>query len=238
MKYKVGDRVKIVAKRTGEGWNSDGYMDKWLGKTMTVTDITMNCYKMAEDVGDRGPYTGWCWWEHMIEGLANDTHKIVITTDGKTTLARLYDGKTVVKSAEAKCSQEDTFDFMIGAKIALDRLNAPKSAPEEKEFIPHLIGSSGSRRGNIGSLTNYKDAIGRILRVGDTVELYDEHLVCHGEKAIARDDDVGETFVMGIRIDCNSKTGSIRDWKIIKKRSFDQVADRENVNGIVYIKTK
>jgi hypothetical protein len=232
MKYKVGDRVKIVAKRTGEGWNSDGEMDKWLGKTMTVTGITMNCYKMAEDVGDRTPYGGWCWWEHMIEGLANDTQKIVITTDGKTTLARLYDGKNVVKSAEAKRSSEDAFDFMTGAKIALERLNAP-----EEKFVQRLE-CRNEFYGKIGEKTDIKDAIGRPLRIGDTVELYDRDLKYVAEEAIVFDNDNGEAFVMGIRIDCKTNGAITGGWKIIKKRSFDEVADREKVGSITYIKTK
>ena len=35
MKYKVGDRVRIVSKRT-DRMNADGGMDRWLGKIMTV----------------------------------------------------------------------------------------------------------------------------------------------------------------------------------------------------------
>lgn len=57
--------------------------------------------------------------------------KIIITTDGKTTLARLYDGNKVVKSAEAKCSQSDTFDFVVGAKLAFERLTKPAEQPKE-----------------------------------------------------------------------------------------------------------
>ena len=59
-------------------------------------------------------------------------NKIVITTDGKTTTANLYDGKNVVKTTTAKCSPDDTFDFETGAKIAFDRLI---NVPEEKPLL-------------------------------------------------------------------------------------------------------
>lgn len=59
-----------------------------------------------------------------------ETQKIVITSDGKTTTARLYDGKTVLRSAEAKCSPKDTYSFEAGALIAFERLISKK--PEEK----------------------------------------------------------------------------------------------------------
>ena len=163
--------------------------------------------------------------------LAEDyNHKIVITTDGKTTLARLYDGKTVIKSAGAKCSPDDTFDFAVGAKLAMERLNAP-----EEKFVPHLR-NCGDYYGDIGEETNYKDAIGRPLRIGDTIELYNDELCYRGEEAIVRSD--GKTFVMGIEMACDEATGSTSEWKIIKKRSFDEVAHGEKVGDITYIKTE
>ncbi len=75
-------------------------------------------------------------------------NKIVITTDGKTTTAKLYDGKKFIKSAKAKCSPDDEFDFGIGSALALERLmgNPDATLPEEKaptfkeslEFIDKL----------------------------------------------------------------------------------------------------
>lgn len=77
MKYKIGDRVRIVSsKETSVGWNSDGLMDKWLGKVMTIRNIQGDAYKMIEDKGEfcRG---GWFWFENMIEGLADNSKKKV-----------------------------------------------------------------------------------------------------------------------------------------------------------------
>lgn len=49
--------------------------------------------------------------------------KILITTDGTTTLARLYEGNKVIKTAEAKCHPDDVFEFLEeGAPRAFDRL--------------------------------------------------------------------------------------------------------------------
>ncbi len=125
-KYNVGDRVRIVKE-----WNKDtcqsifGSMDKWLGKVMTIKRVVdsygFGVYQMVEDQNECPG--GWFWNEACIAGLATeDNRKIVITTDGKETLARLYDGKKVIKSASAKCSPSDKFDFNTGVKIAIDRL--------------------------------------------------------------------------------------------------------------------
>lgn len=123
-KYKVGDKVRIVSE-----WNEKtmeaafGSMDKWLGKVMTIrevwTDYGRAVYKMEEDKND--VTNGWVWNEACIAGLANEK-KIVITTDGKTTTAKMYDGKSCIKVSEARCCPSDTFDFQTGAEIAFDRI--------------------------------------------------------------------------------------------------------------------
>lgn len=140
MKYKVGDKVRIVSE-WGEGCRQspDGRMDKWLGKVMTIrrVDDTGSYYKMKEDKGEYAD-TGWYWYENSIEGLACE-NKIVITSDGTETTARLYDGKKVVKTATAKCSPEDKFDFETGATIAFDRLFEKY---EKKEEPKHFSGKA------------------------------------------------------------------------------------------------
>lgn len=57
-----------------------------------------------------------------LEHIKKPECKIVITTDGKTTTAKLYDGRKTIREAKAVCSDSDTFDFNIGAGIALARL--------------------------------------------------------------------------------------------------------------------
>lgn len=67
MKYKVGDKVRIVNERV-KGMNSDGKMDCWLGKVMTINEVIEDykrCpYKMKEDE------RYWSWSNDMIAGLA------------------------------------------------------------------------------------------------------------------------------------------------------------------------
>lgn len=65
-----------------------------------------------------------------IEKITTCDEKIVITTDGKATLARLYENGKVTKTAEAKCSPDDKFDFAVGAKLAFERLNE-KTEPKK-----------------------------------------------------------------------------------------------------------
>ena len=140
MKYKVGDKVRIVSK-WGKGCYQDpeGKMDKWLGKVMTIISVDCNreCYKMREDESEQDGY-GWYWYENSIEGLACEK-KIVITPDGVETLTRLYDGNKVIKTATAKCSPNDKFDFETGATIAFDRLFDKYEKEESKYFNGKVV---------------------------------------------------------------------------------------------------
>ena len=133
IKYKVGDKVRIVSE-WGKGCcqSLNGKMDKWLGKIMTVRYVGITLYKMVEDIEDN-EWGGWVWSENCIAGLACE-NKIVITSDGEKTLARLYDGNKVIKTATAKCSPADKFSFETGAKIAFERLFDSEEKEEPKYF--------------------------------------------------------------------------------------------------------
>ena len=70
MKYKVGDKVRIVSEWGKGCWqNLNGEMDKWLGKVMTVRRVGATTYRMVEDTEDND-WGGWVWKENCIEGLA------------------------------------------------------------------------------------------------------------------------------------------------------------------------
>ena len=146
MKYKVGDKVRIVSEwGEGCGQNKRGEMNKWLGKNMTIRDIYHDCYyKMKEDVAERRG-DGWLWNDNCIAGFACE-NKIVITSDGEKTLARLYDGKKVIKTATAKCLPDDDFDFETGAAIAFDRL----FDKHEKEKPKYFNGKAVCVHGELG----------------------------------------------------------------------------------------
>ena len=129
-KYKVGDRVIIeesniesVAHHKGlvgvieKVWHTPGGHDYWV---------------MPEK---KGVGAAWC----RVRCLAPS--KIVVTTDGQTTTAKMFSGKELVKSAEAKCSPSDTFNFETGAAIALDRLlDREEKAELVKPVNPFKVG--------------------------------------------------------------------------------------------------
>lgn len=64
-------------------------------------------------------------------------NKIVITTNGAETLARLYSGDKVTKTASTKCSSTDTFSFAMGAKIAFERLMQDKPVEPIKPAVDY-----------------------------------------------------------------------------------------------------
>ena len=122
-KYKVGDKVRIVDHRTGR-MNILGEMDKWLGKVMTIRDLSSPGYLMREDYGENYGY-GWLWDDDMISGLAEPEREpctVELRFDGMITTATLKRGGRDVKTAEARCNPKDTYSRAEGARVAVERL--------------------------------------------------------------------------------------------------------------------
>lgn len=172
----------------------------------------------------------------VIEYKPNAKQTIVIKTDGNTVTAYMGDKRGV-----AKCNPVDTFDLYTGAKLALDRLFDKDERTEQvqEHFVPYLIAENTKcHYGIIGTPTKYRDITGKLLFVGDVVDLY-----WGGEKIITtcvvQDQDITKQFVMGIEMRCDDKKGRITDgWKVLKTRGYDEVDDGESVYCIKYIKSK
>ena len=142
-KYKCGDNVRIVSKRTQQCWNP--YMDKYLGKTMTIIKSGINnegvYYCMEEDLDD---FLGhWCWYEDMIAGLAEPEREpctVELRFDGMITTATLKRGGRDVKTAEARCNPEDTYSRAEGARVAVERLFEKKRKEDKPEKYTPKVG--------------------------------------------------------------------------------------------------
>lgn len=140
MKYKIGDKVRIVDYRTYR-MNDFGKMDKWLGKVMTIRDLSSPGYWMREDYGENNGY-GWLWDDDMISGLAEPEREpctVVLRFDGMITTATLKRGGRDVKTAEARCNPKDTYSRAEGARVAVERLFEKKRKEDKpKESKPKM----------------------------------------------------------------------------------------------------
>lgn len=143
MKYKVGDKVRIVSKRPQRYWNPE--MDKYLGKTMTVTASGRNgrgetYYRMFED--RTSEHIWWYWYEDMISGLAEPKQEpctVELRFDGMITTATLKRGWRDVKTAEAQCNPKDTYSRAEGARVAVERLFEKKRKEDKpKDSKPKM----------------------------------------------------------------------------------------------------
>lgn len=110
-KFKIGDRV-IAKKNTPYKITTNG----WKGVVVALYDNTIR----AKDVIGSAVFS--LDPKYFDLDTTPTNQKIVITTDGTTTTAKMYDGKTVVKAAESKRNPDDKFDFETGAKVAFNRL--------------------------------------------------------------------------------------------------------------------
>lgn len=82
-------------------------------------------FKVGDKVGGKIEETRW-FDDYMLEPATRPVkpQEIHITTDGLTTHAVLKEGGKVVKRAKATCNEKDTYDFGIGAELAMERLFA------------------------------------------------------------------------------------------------------------------
>lgn len=117
-KFKVGDYVVC---------NTDIFCTickGWVGKVVKILP--------DNEVKVEGLYgTVQCDTKYFDLYTKDQPTKIVITTDGKTTTAKMYRDKSVVKVETTKCHPDDRFDFTVGARIAFDRLVGKKKEEPE-----------------------------------------------------------------------------------------------------------
>ena len=167
-KYKVGDKVRIVSKRPQRNWNPE--MDKYLGKTMTITASGRNrdgeiYYRTFDDRAFEGIW--WYWYEDMISGLAEPEQKpytVELRFDGAITTATLKRGGRDVKTAEARCKPTDTYSRAEGARVAVERLFEKKRKEDKpKESEPKI--------GDKFVVTVAVGKYGHCFNIGDVVML-------------------------------------------------------------------
>lgn len=70
MKYKVGDKVRVISiLKAGEKYGDKKFtkcMEKYRGEVVTISKVYCNRYCIKED------YEGWYWTDEMFKGLAED----------------------------------------------------------------------------------------------------------------------------------------------------------------------
>lgn len=196
-------------------------------KTVTAVDV-------CDNERLRVSHDGFICYKNRISAkdfLGENECIVIYRKDGETIA---LDKKTG-KMANAICCPEDEYDFYTGAKLAFERLTGEQPEKEEKPaFKPYLMyRGTNTNYGYIGESTPLKDVIGRELKVGDTVELYDKNNNFKCEEPIAFNGE--KYFVMGIACDCKKDGIITGGFKIIKKRDYKDIKNGEKVDGIEYV---
>lgn len=116
-KFKIGETYRVSkGKEKGDHIKITG---------VTISPVGYVRYECETVLGSSNNikfFFGGSIFAERLEPVKKPECKIVITTDGKTTTAKLYDGRETIRAAKAVCSDSDTFDFNIGAFLAVERL--------------------------------------------------------------------------------------------------------------------
>lgn len=124
-KFKVGDMVKAI----DDFYTFTNARNHFEGEVTEIDkdgDLTVRCTKC-----DKYSYIHTWYWLNPNHFDLISNPEIHITVKGNETIA-VYKNGDEQKMAVAKCCPEDTFDFAIGAKIALDRLGVLPTEPKEE----------------------------------------------------------------------------------------------------------
>ena len=220
-KCKVGDRVKIT--EPGYAYGKCGVVKFFDGVDYAIeVDKYFGGHRCSNHCK---PGHGWWVTEDDLEHINDKTEKIVIYRNDNEVVAL---DKSTGKKGVAKCSPDDEFNFMTGAKLAFDRLTG------REEIKPHLeswMMIDDKHYGEIGKPTKLKDIVGRVLFVGDVVELFNFDNFPFGESSIVESE--GKQYVMGILDNCSENGEITGGWKIIKKRSYTEVNDGEIIDKTI-----
>ena len=192
-KYKIGDKVVCIEDTI--------YVKK--GEIGVVTCINEDGTINIREI-DKNPTNFMGLQAECFDLISEPTKKVIITTDGKITTAKLYENNKEVKKATAICNSEDKFDFNTGAGIAFDRLILHMPVPviitEPKEH-KRLNGKFKCVRRN-ECLLGCGLTVGKIYNIIDGKLMSDRYDVLSNMCSI---DDLQYTgFDFKEIIDCNS----------------------------------
>lgn len=133
-KFKVGDRVKVIATVTGARGARIGDIGTIKVVRGTCLEYAVEFDNPSSEYHNAGGYCKEChgyWCSNEMLELANP-ETIIIYRKGNEVIAL---DKSTGKKAIARCCPEATFDFETGAKLAFDRLwlNNKFGAPNIRE---------------------------------------------------------------------------------------------------------
>ena len=232
MTIKVGDRVRFRSDlKAGHYYGRCvwcRYDNHWIGKEALVINCNENYFQIEGNGGSDNILN--CFTEEMLDHSYGQKQEIHITTDGTTVHVVMKQDSKAVKHSKAVCSPEDKFDFLTGAKIALERLKEK----QKPEFVPHLaLLNERINFGTIGEETNMTAFFGEPLYVGDIVEVYNTVSKFHTTGFILNPTGK-ESFVQGLG-GCFFKDGTSDGWQIRKFKSYQELKNGESVKDIVAV---
>lgn len=197
MKYKVGDKVRIVSERPKDFVFFDK-LEKYLGKTLTVIKVEWSpvlgtLYWFKEAIIESGFCAGdsWAFRESWISGLAEpeqEPYTVELRFDGMITTATLKRGGRGVKTAEARCNPKDTYSRAEGARAAVERLFEKKRKEKDKpkESKPKV----GDKFVIVGRSRFHMFSIGETVRLICICEQGKRYENCRGRCQWVCDSDV------------------------------------------------
>ena len=116
-----------------------------------------------------------------------------------------------------------------------EKLGNETPAAEQPKFKPFLQWDN-IFYGNIGEPTPLKDVLGISLRIGDTVDLFNENGRRIGERVVCKNHN--KHFVHGIEMFCKNDGTIAGGFTIALNRQCEVITDGERVDFLTYVLTE
>ena len=168
-KFKKGDKVRILdgsnIRNYAGGWVSD--MNEHVGRVATIESVDANYLngRVGYDVQE-------CIFTFDERGLTLVTDETIIIYRKDNKVIAL--DKSTGKTATARCNPADTFDFMIGAKLAFDRLTDAEKRFKVGDIVRGKHGSS-----DYYDITNERMTRGEVVATSNNGEFIDVKIMDH-----------------------------------------------------------
>lgn len=178
MKYKIGDRVRAVGNVDGLNLQNEIGVIRDIQSNATHEFLIEfdNSFSGVLHSGNDVDYSNKKYWWVSESNLIR-LSEIRIFCDGKKVIAKESNSK---RRGVVRCSPEDTFDFKIGAKLALERLFDDSKLYNDKVICIKASDTPGY------------STVGKIYEIKDGVLTWDNGKKTHRYKSLEEINGRGE----------------------------------------------
>ena len=219
-KFKVGDKVRIIARKSGHRFKIGDIVE--LYEKSYDGDFRGMKEGDSRDCRDWGNWIGQEDMELIKENKSSIKTLTITTSDSTTTLTDGVITVSVNRYYTDKHDEEIAVNEVV--KKYYDELYEIDRASKEKHLFDD---ETNYDYGVIGTPTILTDSIGRKLFIGDVVKIYNKDGSDNGFMDLVCHDDKDGDFIMGCA--CATSNNSKKEYNYLKEMSYGDISNDNKI---------